>query len=441
MRNVFFSLGIAGIVFGVLYIAGLPQENQEARAGTGDAFSGWAWSENIGWVSFNCTNPGTCATIDYGVNIDRNGYLSGYAWSENIGWISFNLAQANTPPGEYNYSASGFIARHDTASNELRGWARALAPCAGGATTNCDSTGESEGGWDGWIKLQKHSSDSGANYGVTYNTGTKQLEGWAWGGDVAGWMSFNCLNGGDCLTVPYAVSADIDVPPSIPTLEAVAHSSATYCGSPQQKFIWSFSDVEDGTIQTAYWIQVDNNSDFLSLTFDSGKVGSPGSPVNVQERAVPVSVSPGPNQLAFNTTYFWRVQVYDSKDLSSSWVNGTSFATPLHPYPQPNFSQTPSGPSVGETVIFTDTTVFFNDGAGGLPDSTSPTWLWTISSIPPPAGETYVDGTNNTTQNPHVKFSNSSPKSVTLLAGDDIGSCSATKAMNLRPPLPQIIEF
>lgn len=429
-------------------------------------FSGFAWSENAGWISFNSSDcdpngngifqgvgegaPAGCPTsgtaVDYRVNIDANNYLSGEAWSENIGWISFNIPRANTPSGEYNYSASGFIARYDTVANELRGWARAYVACAKGNTISCDPTGEAEGGWDGWIKLTKHPSDGGPDYRVTFNASTKEFEGWAWGGEVVGWLSFNCMSDHDpvaagiqnCLSLggqDYAVRANIDVPPSIPTLEAVAHSSATYCASPQQKFTWSFSDAEDGSTQTAYQLQADNNSDFSSPTFDSGKVVT-----GTKERFVAVSVSPGANQLGFNTTYYWRMQVYDSSDNSSGWVNGTSFATPIHPYPQPNFTWAPTGPSIGETVIFTDTTVFHNDGAGGLPDSAIPTWAWTM---PGTVGVDYdyVDLTSSTSQNPHVKFKTASSKNVTLLAGDNVGSCSVTKAVKARPPLPQIIEF
>ena len=63
---------------------------------------GWAWSENIGWISFNCYNDydgdgvreSHCIdkgySSDYGVNIDDStGLFSGYAWSGNIGWIWF----------------------------------------------------------------------------------------------------------------------------------------------------------------------------------------------------------------------------------------------------------------------------------------------------------------------------------------------------------------
>jgi len=72
----------------------------KVNAGTSDNVSGWAWSENIGWISFNCNNPELPTprcTNNYGVNIDPStGIFSGYAWSRGtnadvggVGWISF----------------------------------------------------------------------------------------------------------------------------------------------------------------------------------------------------------------------------------------------------------------------------------------------------------------------------------------------------------------
>jgi len=58
--------------------------------------SGWAWSENYGWISFSCTTGGSlgeniCATSNYGVTVATStGEFDGHAFSENIGWISFN---------------------------------------------------------------------------------------------------------------------------------------------------------------------------------------------------------------------------------------------------------------------------------------------------------------------------------------------------------------
>jgi hypothetical protein len=53
--------------------------------------SGYAWGENVGWISFSCENLNTCEDVAYGVNIDPvTGIFSGFAYGENIGWISFS---------------------------------------------------------------------------------------------------------------------------------------------------------------------------------------------------------------------------------------------------------------------------------------------------------------------------------------------------------------
>lgn len=134
-----------------------------ADSSSTDNLSGYAWSDTIGWISFNCTNPGTCATSPYGVKVSSAGALSGYAWSEHIGWISFNAADVSGCP-------SGTCApSFNKTTGVVTGWAKALA---GGA-----------GGWDGFISL------SGAGYGVT-TTGCS-WSGYAWGSTVVGWVSFS----------------------------------------------------------------------------------------------------------------------------------------------------------------------------------------------------------------------------------------------------------
>ncbi|OGY62917.1 MAG: hypothetical protein A2745_02610 [Candidatus Harrisonbacteria bacterium RIFCSPHIGHO2_01_FULL_44_13] len=51
--------------------------------------SGWAWNDNIGWISFNCQNTSSCASTNYKVTISA-GEFNGWAWNDAIGWISFN---------------------------------------------------------------------------------------------------------------------------------------------------------------------------------------------------------------------------------------------------------------------------------------------------------------------------------------------------------------
>ena len=121
------------IVFGVFTTKDIP--TTIVRAATGDNISGYAWSDNIGWVSFNDTSDGS--TASYGVTVDdistspTYGDFSGYAWSDNIGWISFNRADTGNPPldeGDDPGVLNGTgIAKVDWTTGKVTGWARALS--------------------------------------------------------------------------------------------------------------------------------------------------------------------------------------------------------------------------------------------------------------------------------------------------------------------------
>jgi len=154
--------------------------NQEVRSIVETSVFGWAWSENIGWISFNCNNPQLevprCLN-DYALNIDSSGKLSGYAWSENIGWISFNEADTGSPPSD-DPCAPGCIAvvtpsgQFGKENVYIEGWAKALAHD------------------DGWIRF-----DHGQT-GEAYIDSDGDFHGWAWGSDVVGWVSFNSSDPG-----------------------------------------------------------------------------------------------------------------------------------------------------------------------------------------------------------------------------------------------------
>lgn len=165
---------VLGMVFLLILFVGF-SFNQEKNnfqqikvsAGEGHNMSGYAWSDNIGWISFNCLDEDTCGTVNYGVNIESNNDLSGYAWSDNIGWISFNESDlVSCPKG----ACKAKILNNIT----LEGWAKALS-----ANGN---------GWDGWISLSKQPSGT-VNYGVNLN-GT-EFTGYAWGSNVIGWIDFS----------------------------------------------------------------------------------------------------------------------------------------------------------------------------------------------------------------------------------------------------------
>ncbi len=133
--------------------------------------TGYAWSSEMGWISFN--------GLGYGVfEESTNGDLSGYAWSSNIGWISFNASQVSGCP-------SGTCTPNvNSTGGALRGWARACAAfinktsCSGALDPNA-------GGWDGWIAL-KGAAQDGSTYGVVQDSTSCAWSGYAWGSDALG---------------------------------------------------------------------------------------------------------------------------------------------------------------------------------------------------------------------------------------------------------------
>ncbi len=197
MRRTVLSITLAVLlsVFGSWFIlGGGTTKIDTVSANSTQNLSGWAWSGyddgsgnkvGVGWISFNCTNPGeNCGTSDYGVTISPlagTGNFSGYAWARNIGWISFNSGET---------ASCGGGAQINWASGAVTGWAKALA-----------ATGS--GNWDGCISL------SGATYGVTL--GGVNFSGYAWGGnEVVGWIDWNPAGGGVKFTAPPQCSDGID---------------------------------------------------------------------------------------------------------------------------------------------------------------------------------------------------------------------------------------
>ena len=79
------------------------------------ALTGYGWSANFGWISLNCSNDSSCATVDYKISNDSAGNLSGYAWSETAGWINFN-------PSNGGVSVNSFGEFSGYAWSENTGW-------------------------------------------------------------------------------------------------------------------------------------------------------------------------------------------------------------------------------------------------------------------------------------------------------------------------------
>jgi hypothetical protein len=396
------------------------QRTEKVEAGAGDNVFGWAWSENIGWISFNSTSGG--GGIDYGVNIDQvTGIFSGYAWSENIGWISFNQSELSGCP-------SGVCrAEVDLLSQEVSGWAKALA------------YGD---GWEGWIRLR------GSNYGVKINDVSQEFEGWAWGDDVVGWVSFNCNNpetGDICSASDYKVKTSFvfNQPPRVESLEIQYEEYCSiFTGQGLIGFKWIYQD-EDNDNESRFDFRVNDINNVndpnpeIDRTFEG--LNNPSGTANNQSVLIKSPLES--DKVTFNKTYYWWARVWDDKGNNSGWVAGPSITTDSHAWPYPDFTWSPSSPSVDEITQFcavqeTDVCPINEsscyDAANNLISCSGKTFFWTF-----PSGTEFATGTSATSENPRVKFDSTGQKVVSLQITDDLGTCSITKQVGVTFPLPE----
>ncbi|MDD5750689.1 MAG: hypothetical protein PHU56_03525 [Candidatus Pacebacteria bacterium] len=418
MRNKNFlpALLFIGVVLltGFLFFRGQPEV---AEAGTSQNIIGWAWSGNIGLVSMNSRNcdtdndgksegvPSSCPALDtpipdYGVNIASNGNFSGYAWSNNIGWIRFD------PAGPYPASPA-YSVKMDTVTGVISGWARALA---------------NGGGWDGWIKLD----------GLSVNASNGNFSGYAWGSDVIGWLSFSGVNYQTQTTFHFNAA---------PVVSDLSVEQGDYCSFPLHPILhWVFSDADSagyGDYQDAYNVQIDDDSNVAVAPLADTCLPAPGtcsSGHTASSYAPLISFS-------YNSTYYWRVKAADNNSAWSSWSAVASFTTPIHAFPDPDFSTVSQKISKDEFVQFCSTlqagvcasnvSLCYNS-SGGTISCSGETFLWTF-----PSGTQFSTTTSATSENPKVKFSSSGPQTVSLSITDDAGTCSVTKNITVSKPLPK----
>lgn len=366
------------------------------QASSSDSASGYAWSENIGWLSFNCTDLGTCAQSNYGVNVDIGGTFSGYAWSEHIGWVKFD------PAGPYP-SAPNTSVILNMGNNEVSGWARACAAaadpinCTGGANPN-------SGGWDGWIKFRKHSSDGGGvpSYGVTYDQTTGDFHGWAWGSDVVGWISMNCAEGGNgganvCAQSNYKVIA-----PSIsnqPPLAIINCDPTTCIGYTGDVFTLKNDSTDpngQGDIIKSEWDVLNFGSapditctspprcDYTVPTQSLG-AGTFQATLKVEDKKAATSTSPPKSfTLKQDAVASFRCSLDQATWKACSDIKATK----------------------GETVYFQDQSTP-SEGAASIT-----AWSWSFINGSP---------SSSTQQNPNTKFQSTGSKSVSLTVTDSVG--------------------
>jgi hypothetical protein len=195
----------------------------------------------------SCINSGVCATNNFGMSWDNtSGQVSGYAWSDNVGWVSANpadLAGCPSAPCTATVSAGG-----------MSGWLRVIS----------GSTAQS-GGWDGFISL------NGSGYGVT-KSGTN-YGGFAWGDINVGWVDMTLVRdgcatadtyictgaGNNTITHSVTNSSCNTTQTDITTCSAplICSPGSSTCVEPPVSFVTALkavpSIVKSGDTTTLYW--------------------------------------------------------------------------------------------------------------------------------------------------------------------------------------------
>ncbi|PIQ91764.1 MAG: hypothetical protein COV69_04750, partial [Parcubacteria group bacterium CG11_big_fil_rev_8_21_14_0_20_39_14] len=211
-----------------------------------------------------------------------------------------------------------------------------------------------------------------------------------------------------------------DTPPKATELRMYPDKCGNYCGDCKDPLhpilYWTFSDPDQGDYQTAYQIQIAQNSSFNPILFDTGKKISSSQSYSVVDSI-----------LSFGKEYFWRVRVWD-RLIPSDWaVYPKSYIPPAYPYPEPDFSWWPLTPHLGEETQFTDMSKAF--GGASLVK-----WEWTFQHAYPGSA---------TEQNPSATFSvMPGNKTVTLMITDSGGLyCDVSKTVVTTSALPEWDEI
>ncbi len=366
------------------------------RASASDNVSGYAWSDTIGWISFNNTTGGGSA---YGVSVNPNGgKLSGYAWSDNIGWISFNEADLTGCPSGTCVAKAASPGQLGKSNVDILGWARALA---------------NGGGWDGWIRFN-HGQAS-----PVYIDSVGNFHGYAWGSDVVGWISFDH---GKPNPVVLNLSG-FNQPPNKPGIpngypaNGVVENNCSIQALYIPTFNWTYSDP-DGDLQGGYQIQIDDAVSSSTPILDE-TVGS----ASVSYTPTPVWISANLN---WGVTYYWRAKVKDILGNWSVWSDYKSFTIPSHAYPWIDFNWLPASPKAKESIKFSSASTTFYGGASGQ------SWAWDFG-----------DSTaTSTTQNPSHSYLADGTYLVKLGVCDNsnyccIGANAKQKSVQISLPLPE----
>jgi len=172
-KNSFFTIAVLIIIFSF---------TQNAGASSGDNVTGYAWTSNVGWISFNCTNTDSC----FGGGFDAGGVTG----------------PDDLPPPAGDETGVGDVVTIELKNN------LAFSQSPGLSLLNRMKKILNEAFTEGIFNLQKVYADetgvedfgTGTSYGVSVDPATGILSGYAWNSEI-GWISFKSEDVSGCPSV------------------------------------------------------------------------------------------------------------------------------------------------------------------------------------------------------------------------------------------------
>ncbi len=186
-----------------------------------------------------------------------------------------------------------------------------------------------------------------------------------------------------------------------------------YTEAPLQPILnWDYYSQNDHP-QIAYKIVLSDQSDFSKKIIETDVIASP-----VNSYGLPSDL------LAWNSRYYWKVEVKDNHEQWSAWSNVASFITPKHPYPLTEFDWTPKPVHAQLSIRFVDQSVTYGEAK-----IASRSWVFQDRAT----NETIA---TSRLAEPVIAFSNKGYIAVTLTITDSSGYVAIlTKNIEVRYPL------